>query len=66
MTKAEKNYRRDYVHKDSEKLVLNYSLKEELDNALEMSLSAVFDGYGSDTLKTPKRSLIIQRAFCLL
>ena len=39
MTKAEKNYRRDYDHKDSEELALNYSrdsLKEELDNALEM------------------------------
>ena len=53
MTKAERNYRHD-------------SLKEELNNALEMSLSAVFDSYGNDTLKTPKRSLIIQRAFCLL
>ena len=38
MTKAEKNYRRDYGRKDSEELALNYSrdsLKEELDNALE-------------------------------
>ena len=38
MTKAEKNYRRDYGHKDSEELALNYSrdsLKEELDNVLE-------------------------------
>ena len=38
MTKAEKNYRRDYGHKDEEELVLNYSrdsLKEELDNVLE-------------------------------
>ena len=38
MTKAEKNYRRDYGHKDEEELALNYSrdsLKEELDNALK-------------------------------
>ena len=38
MTKAEKNYRRDYGHKSNEELALNYSrdsLKEELDNALE-------------------------------
>ncbi len=38
MTKAEKNYRRDYGHKDGEELALNYSrdsLKEELDNMLE-------------------------------
>ena len=38
MTKAEKNYRRDYGHKDEEELALNYSrdsLKEELDNMLE-------------------------------
>ena len=38
MTKAEKNYRRDYGHKDEEELALNYSrdsLKEELDNVLE-------------------------------
>ena len=38
MTKAEKNYKRDYGHKDEEELALNYSrdnLKEELDNVLE-------------------------------
>lgn len=38
MTKAEKNYRRDYGHKDEGELALNYSrdsLKEELDNVLE-------------------------------
>lgn len=38
MKKAEKNYRRDYGHKDEEELALNYSrdsLKEELDNMLE-------------------------------
>ena len=38
MKKAEKNYRRDYGHKDEEELALNYSrdnLKEELDNVLE-------------------------------
>ena len=38
MTKAEKNYRRDYGRKDSEELALNYSrdsLKEELDNMLK-------------------------------
>ena len=38
MTKAEKNYRRDYGHKSNEELALNYSrdsLKEELDNVLE-------------------------------
>ena len=38
MKKAEKNYRRDYGRKDSEKLALNYSrdsLKEELDNMLK-------------------------------
>ena len=38
MTKAEKNYKRDYGHKDREELALNYSrdnLKEELDNVLE-------------------------------
>ena len=33
MTKAERNYRHD-------------SLKEELNNVLEMSLSAIFDSYG--------------------
>lgn len=27
MTKAEKNYRRDHIHKDSDELALNYSLK---------------------------------------
>ena len=35
----EKLHRRDYGHKDSEELALNYSrdsLKEELDNVLEM------------------------------
>ena len=38
MTKAEKNYKRDYGHKDEEELALNYSrdsLKEELDNVLK-------------------------------
>ena len=38
MTKAEKNYKRDYSHKNEEELALNYSrdsLKEELDNVLE-------------------------------
>ena len=38
MTKAEKNYRRDYGHKSNEELALNYSrdsLKEELYNMLE-------------------------------
>ena len=38
MKKAEKNYRRDYGHKDREELALNYSrdsLKKELDNVLE-------------------------------
>ncbi|HEZ7987207.1 MAG TPA: plasmid mobilization relaxosome protein MobC [Ruminococcus sp.] len=37
MTKAEKNYKRDYGHKDSEELALNYirdGMKEELDKAL--------------------------------
>ena len=37
MTKAEKNYKRDYGHKDSEKLALNYTrdgMREELDKAL--------------------------------
>ena len=37
MTKAEKNYKRDYGHKDSEELALNYTrdgMKEELDKAL--------------------------------
>ena len=37
MTKAEKNYKRDYVHKDSEELALNYtrdSMREELDGVL--------------------------------
>lgn len=38
MTKAEMNYKRDYGHKDSEELALNYtrdSMKEELDGVLE-------------------------------
>lgn len=38
MTKAEMNYKRDYDHKDSEELALNYtrdSIKEELDGVLE-------------------------------
>ncbi len=38
MTKAEKNYKRDYGHKDSEELVLNYTrdgMREELDGVLE-------------------------------
>lgn len=37
MTKAEKNYKRDYGHKDSEELALNFTcdgMKEELDKAL--------------------------------
>lgn len=37
MTKAEKNYKRDYGHKDSTELVLNYTrdgLREELDETL--------------------------------
>ena len=37
MTKAEKNYKRDYGHKDSEELALNYTrdgMREELDKAL--------------------------------
>lgn len=37
MTKAEKNYKRDYGHKDSAELALNYTcdgMKEELDKAL--------------------------------
>lgn len=37
MTKAEKNYKRDYAHKDNDELVLNYTcdgLREELENAL--------------------------------
>ena len=37
MTKAEKNYKRDYGHKDSEELALNYTrdgMKEELDGVL--------------------------------
>ena len=38
MTKAEKNYKRDYGHKDSEELALNYTrdgMREELDGVLE-------------------------------
>lgn len=38
MTKAEMNYKRDYGHKNSEELALNYtrdSIKEELDGVLE-------------------------------
>lgn len=37
MTKAEKNYKRDYGHKDSEELALNYTrdcMREELDGVL--------------------------------
>ena len=37
MTKAEKNYKRDYGHKNGEELALNYTrdgMKEELDKAL--------------------------------
>ena len=37
MTKAEKNYKRNYGHKDSAELALNYTcdgMKEELDKAL--------------------------------
>lgn len=37
MTKAEKNYKRDYGHKDSDELALNYtrdSMREELDGVL--------------------------------
>lgn len=43
MTKAEKNYKRDYGHKDSEELALNYTrdgMREELDKVLsEVSLN---------------------------
>ena len=38
MTKAEKNYKRDYGHKNSEELALNYTrdgMREELDGVLE-------------------------------
>ena len=38
MTKAEKNYKRDYGHKDSAELVLNYTrdgMREELTTANE-------------------------------
>lgn len=38
MTKAEKKYKRDYGHKDSEELALNYTrdgMREELDGVLE-------------------------------
>ena len=38
MTKAEKNYKRDYGHKDSEELALNYTrddMREELDGVLK-------------------------------
>ena len=45
MTKAEMNYRRDYGHKDSEELVLNYtrdSMKEELDGVLEKASPDTF------------------------
>lgn len=38
MTKAEKNYKRDYGHKDSAELALNYTrdgMREELDGVLE-------------------------------
>ena len=38
MTKAEKNYKRDYGHKDSNELALNYTrdgMREELDGVLE-------------------------------
>ena len=38
MTKAEKNYKRDYGHKDSTELALNYTrdgMREELDRVLE-------------------------------
>lgn len=38
MTKAEKNYKRDYGHKDSTELALNYTrdgMREELDGVLE-------------------------------
>lgn len=37
MTKAEKNYKRDYCHKDSKELALNYTrdgMREELDGVL--------------------------------
>lgn len=47
MTIAEKNYKRDYGHKDSEELALNYTrdgMKEELDNALaEVSPNDLFE-----------------------
>ncbi len=38
MTKAEKNYKRDYGHKDSEELAINFTrdgMREELDRVLE-------------------------------
>ena len=45
MTKAEMNYKRDYGHKDSEELALNYtrdSMKEELDGVLEKASPDTF------------------------
>lgn len=48
MTKAEKNYKRDYGHKDSEELALNYTrdgLREELDEVLaEVSPNDLSEG----------------------
>ena len=48
MTKAEKNYKRDFGHKDSEELSLNftrYSLQEELDQTLsEVSPNDLTEG----------------------
>ena len=39
MTKAEKNYKRDYGHKDSAELALNYTrdgMREDLDKVLAL------------------------------
>lgn len=59
MTKPEKNYKRDYGHKDSEELALNYTLdgmREELDKALS--------GVASDELTADEKEYLDGRDQC--
>lgn len=59
MTKPEKNYKRDYGHKDSEELALNYTLdgiRKELDKALS--------GVASDELTADEKEYLDGRDQC--
>ena len=59
MTKAEKNYKRDYGHKDSEELALNYTrdgMREKLDKALS--------GVASDELTADEQEYLDGRNQC--